>query len=399
MTTSVISGMDLLSATAQGSTRISSSNSERSSGEQLFDDVLEQFVEETAGSEAQDQRLDALRSTIETMDDSEVTGFLAMLESQFNWQVEQHPLAEVVDLQTWRQQVEATVQDVVEGAGQPLLSEAAGKALEKALEQYMPADESERQADTLLSKELLDRELLNKERLESATDASAKAVAFSPAEVDALKAEQTLSYQPALDMKLQVMTETLSENLAMQSGQSSIELMGAVPATATLVQRTEATPVQIGSNPGVAQTATQANPDISLRQENWSDAMGQRLVAMISEGRQEAQIRLDPPELGTIGVRLVIEESGVSVQMASAVPQVRELLDVQSDRLRVALESQGYDQVDVNVGSDSERQFAQHRESQSGSHTGSESGLAQQPETSETTSVDILPTGFINTFA
>ena len=399
MMTGVISGMDLLTTATGHENSVSSSGSDELSDGLFFDDVLQQFVEQAADSDTQDQRLDALRSTIETLDDSEVVGFLAMLESQFNWQVEQQPLAEVVDLQTWRQQVEATVQDVVEGSGQPLLSEAAGKALEKALEQYLPADESERQADVLLNKELLNKELLNKERLEASADASAKAVAFSSAEVDALTTEQTLSYQPALDMKLQVVTETLSDNLAMQPGQSSIELMGAVPTTVAMVQRAEVAPAQVSNNPGVAQTATQANPEFSLRQENWSDAMGQRLVAMITEGRQEAQIRLDPPELGTIGVRLVIEESGVSVQMASAVPQVRELLDVQSDRLRVALESQGYDQVDVNVGSDSERQFAQHRESQSGNYSGSESGLAQQTETSEATSVDSLPTSFINTFA
>ena len=141
--------------------------------DRLFDGLLEQFIEDTADTEVKDQRLDALRSTIETLDDSEVVGFLAMLENQINWQVEQQPQAEVVDLQAWRQQVDATVQETFEGT-QPLLSEAAGKALEKAMEQYLPADDSESQADALLDKELLSKEplksdLLRKESLSAAS--------------------------------------------------------------------------------------------------------------------------------------------------------------------------------------------------------------------------------------
>ena len=84
---------------------------------------------------------------------------------------------------------------------------------------------------------------------------------------------------------MQMMTEVAPERLAMQVPQSSIELMGAVPTVTdtTLLQRAESAPLQSVNNPAVVQTAIQANPEISLRQENWSDAMGQRLVAMISE--------------------------------------------------------------------------------------------------------------------
>ncbi|AMO56403.1 hypothetical protein GZ77_06295 [Endozoicomonas montiporae] len=396
MTTGVISGMEFLTSATGSSSAISSSNAGERSGGAVFDDLLEQFVEHSADTDAQDERLDALRSTLETMDDSEVVGFLAMLENQSNWQVEQQPLAQVVDLEAWRQQVQGTIQetmhDVVEGS-QPLLSEAAGKALEKALEHYMPADESEQQLDVLLKRE----------SLATASQESVNAAALTSVNADEVIMNQqsfaeSSSYQPALDMKLQmqVMTDTMSDTLSIQPAQSSIELLGAVPAVA---QRVEMVQVQTVSNPAVAQTATQANPEISLRQESWSDAMGQRLITMASEGRHEAQIRLDPPELGVIGVRLVIEESGVSVQMASAVPQVRELLDGQSDRLKYALESQGYDQVDVNVGSDGDRQFAQQEGSRSEGASGAGGVVAQQIDVVDTTSVETAPAGFINTFA
>ena len=392
MMMNVVSGMDLMTATAEQPVNASSSGSDDSPVDVFFDDVLQQFVEHAADTETRDERLDALRSTIETLDDSEVVGFLAMLENQMNWQVEQQPQAEVVDLQAWRQQVQDTVQDVVEGSGQSL-SEAAGKALEKALEHYMPADESERQAEVLLQKE----------RLAADSSESLRNAAF---DVETFAVERPRSYQPAPEMKLQMVTEVMSDQLAvsdqltMPSTQSSIELLGAVPTTA-LAQRADAAPVQTMNNPAVAQTATQANPEISLRQENWSDAMGQRLVTMIGEGRQEANIRLDPPELGTIGVRLVIEESGVTVQMASAVPQVRELLDGQSDRLRLALESQGYQQVDVNVGSDSDRQFARQGDAQSGSGFSGQNAVGGQADVDAEDSLQphTMPTGFINTFA
>lgn len=383
MTGGVISGMDLLTATTLGESRVSASNADAQSDDQRFDGVLEQFIEPSADGETRGERLDALRSTIDTMDESEVLGFLAMLENQVNWQVEQQPVADVVDLQMWREQMQVSPDEVAGHSGErPLLSEAAGKALEKALEQYMPAEESEQKAVMV--------------------ESLSKGIDVSRFAGDLSVEERLQSYRPAMDMKLQTVVEKAPEMLIMEHSQSSVELRGAVPSVAdtTMVSyRAEAPATPVVSNPAVAQTATQANPEISLRQDNWSDAMGQRLVVMIGEGRQEAQIRLDPPELGVISVKLVIEEVGVSVQMASAVPQVRELLSVESDRLKFALEAQGYDQVDVNVGADSGSQFAQQERPSSGTGLTAVSDAVQpavQPEAGKTQD---LTTGIINTFA
>ena len=370
-----------------------------------FDDLLDQFIEETADLETRDQRVEALRSTIDELDESEVVGFLAMLENQAGWQMDQQPLAEVVDLQSRRDPVQW--RDPVQGSARPVLSDALGKALEKAMENYLPGEDDEQAVPDVLMNKNGASQLANSQM-------SADINTASPISEARIVVEEPVGYQPAVELTVQQASPELMLSKLFNGAQDAFlqnPVASVVHGSAPVITNYQGAPVlsnhhtasvesAYNQQPVVVQSLIQMDSGIDLRQANWSETMGQRLVAMVGESRQEAYIRLDPPELGAIGVRLIVEDAGVSVQFASAVPQVREMLEAQAERLRYGLESQGLDLIDVNVGDDGGGQSAQQDGSDQSGFAGNNKG--EPMELVELAVVDVspdLPRGFVSTFA
>ena len=81
----------------------------------------------------------------------------------------------------------------------------------------------------------------------------------------------------------------------------------------------------------------------------WSEAMGERLVMMASKGQQEAKIRLDPPELGRLGINLSLNGDELSVRFHTTVMPVRDIIESRFDQLRASLSDQGLNLVNVDV--------------------------------------------------
>ncbi len=81
--------------------------------------------------------------------------------------------------------------------------------------------------------------------------------------------------------------------------------------------------------------------------------MGERVVMMIGQNLQEARMRLDPPDLGPMDIRIQTGQDQVQVQLSSQQPLVRDLLEQQAGRLRDLLSQQGFTDVDVDVSDQS----------------------------------------------
>jgi len=94
-----------------------------------------------------------------------------------------------------------------------------------------------------------------------------------------------------------------------------------------------------------------------FNQNGWGDAVGQKVLWMAKQNITSADMRLDPPDLGTIHVRVSIQNDQAHVSFTSAQPVVREALDQHSARLREMLTEQGMTSVDVDVSD--ERSFAE----------------------------------------
>ncbi|WP_211827091.1 flagellar hook-length control protein FliK [Kistimonas asteriae] len=83
--------------------------------------------------------------------------------------------------------------------------------------------------------------------------------------------------------------------------------------------------------------------------------LGDRIMVMINRDLQQAQIRMDPPELGHLKIALAVDGDQVSVQFTASQPGLRELIIQQTDRLRQHLESQQLNLVSVDVTTDQGR--------------------------------------------
>jgi len=84
----------------------------------------------------------------------------------------------------------------------------------------------------------------------------------------------------------------------------------------------------------------------------WANEMSQKVAWIARDGGHTAHIRLDPPELGSLTVKVSVDsDSNTQISFIAATPQARDLLEGQMGRLRDMLAQQGMDlsRADVDV--------------------------------------------------
>lgn len=136
---------------------------------------------------------------------------------------------------------------------------------------------------------------------------------------------------------------TMSEQLAPVQG-----------VTSTLSQSLAA--VGLGTATQAAATQTQMAP-LNLGQNAWETNLGSRLQMLIGQNVQTAEIRLDPPELGALDIKIKISNDIATVNITSPHSHVREALETAIPKLREMFAESGLSLGDVNVRQES---FAQH---------------------------------------
>ena len=87
----------------------------------------------------------------------------------------------------------------------------------------------------------------------------------------------------------------------------------------------------------------------SFGQAGWGDNVARQLMVMTANGINSAQIRLDPPELGTLTVRVQMVDQSATVNFVSQHAMVRDALDAQIPRLQDLFRNEGIDLLDVTV--------------------------------------------------
>ncbi len=97
--------------------------------------------------------------------------------------------------------------------------------------------------------------------------------------------------------------------------------------------------------------ASVAPPPITtpMGEEAWGQAMGDRIMWMVGKGVQAASIRINPPDLGPIHVRLSVNNDQTSVQMLVQNGVVKEALEAAMPRLREMLQEGNMYLVNVDV--------------------------------------------------
>lgn len=123
--------------------------------------------------------------------------------------------------------------------------------------------------------------------------------------------------------------QTFAQQLASTAGQSS--------ASQSLGSRNELAPVQ--GQPVV----------LTLNKEMVADEMAERVQMMMSKNLKNIDIRLDPPELGRMHIRMNMHGDGTSVQFTVSNMQARDALEQSMPRLREMLAQQGVQLADTSV--------------------------------------------------
>ncbi|EPT9248262.1 flagellar hook-length control protein FliK [Photobacterium damselae] len=114
-------------------------------------------------------------------------------------------------------------------------------------------------------------------------------------------------------------------------------------------------------------TSLNNQPPLLLTKEQAGDQLADKVQMMAAKNLKQIDIRLDPPELGRMQIKLSLhDDNQASIQFQVAHQQTRDLIDQAMPRLRELLLQQGMQLAQTSVHQETSQQFSQHFNQQSG---------------------------------
>lgn len=139
-------------------------------------------------------------------------------------------------------------------------------------------------------------------------------------------------------------------------------------------------PGVLGQQPGGGMTMASSQTAMTLDQSMMQTRVGQQIMMMHEKGIGSARIRLDPPELGSLLIKLEVQDRSAVVHFSAQNPMVRDSLEQQLPRLQVLMDDMGLELSDASVDSQSGGQAGK------GDRDGQDS-TAQEGDVSEQTAL------------
>ena len=179
----------------------------------------------------------------------------------------------------------------------------------------------------------------------------------APVTVDA-PGNRPLTLTPVGSAELLTVAESnLSQSLPSPAASSTLAstLYGADQRQLAAAEARQAHTQQLMTNTpslveGKTDTLTRAGAlQLAFGQAGWGERLGRQLLLQTAQGSSSAQIRLDPPELGSLTVRIQLVDQSAAVNFVSPHAMVRDALEQQSQRLQDMFREQGIDLLDVSV--------------------------------------------------
>ena len=106
----------------------------------------------------------------------------------------------------------------------------------------------------------------------------------------------------------------------------------------------------------------------------WGDELGQRVLWLVGQRGSVAELRLDPPELGSLEIRIRQKKDATSVSFVVQSSSAREAVELALPRLREIFAEAGLSLQSMDV---SERQSGERRGDEGERGTGGDAGLAE----------------------
>lgn len=153
-----------------------------------------------------------------------------------------------------------------------------------------------------------------------------------------------------------------------------------------------------GTNQSPAVTSSPLSIQASFYSQEWGEEMGQKIVWMVKNDMQSAELRVNPPHLGPIEIRIAINNDQTSITLSSQHAPVRESLEAGAPRLKELFTEAGLNLANVDI---SKHSFAEQREQQKSSQYSSKQQKEEDSSlpTSIESSGNIVARGMIDYFA
>ncbi len=201
-------------------------------------------------------------------------------------------------------------------------------------------------------------------------------------------AERLIASDTMQEPNRRVLTDALNQAVSSgrvdESNQESLRRFEA-SATSSSIMNDAIKMVQSPASPAQSPVAQAHNAQDALMQKMlnpaWSRALGERAVMMAQQGPRMAEVRLDPPELGSLRIRVQVHGSDqVSLTFNAPNASVREVLEQSLPRLREMFAEQGMNLADASVSDQSAEQSSEQTQAR---HSMNEDATAAEEEFGE----------------
>lgn len=199
-------------------------------------------------------------------------------------------------------------------------------------------------------------------------------------------APDSLDVEPAPLAPTPETVVTVAEGMARDSDQPRLD----VPRTPAATTTSEALPGLSALAPASTTVATASTttsetlslPPAVLGSDAWQDDLGQQVISMVRRGERQANLQLNPTDLGPLSISLNLGEAGVQAQFQSGHASVRAAVEQALPQLQAALAAQGLSlgQASVNDGASRQASEEQPRRESPG-------GGSRQSQAAQTTEV------------
>jgi flagellar hook-length control protein FliK len=240
-----------------------------------------------------------------------------------------------------------------------------GATAQQPLHQLQPAQQAVTQAQSAVSADVAGQPL---NQAQNASPLNPAAAQFNPMLTPEMMAK-TEAFNPA----------ALKAALGAKGLGGVEELRGAHGSDGQLAHQVAAAAGQQGLSATQTlradQMQLQQSAPLHLSKEMSADDMAERVQVMMSKNLKHVDIRLDPPELGRLHIRMNMHGDGASVQFTVSNQQARDALEHSMPRLREMLAQQGVQLADTSVqqqNSGQQQRYAAGGGGQSGQTAGNE---------------------------
>ena len=133
----------------------------------------------------------------------------------------------------------------------------------------------------------------------------------------------------------------------------------------------QALPVPINTTPAPASvTPAQAAIEARVGTPDWNTELGQKIVWMIGDKQQVAEISVNPPDLGPLDIKLTIDGTQTTAVFTSPHSAVREAVEAAMPRLREVLADSGIMLGNASVTADTPRDSQAFADQRQGARAG-----------------------------